>query len=230
MAKSKMKPPACEAVWELKLGQRIRFDKVWKIKADYVSPRDQIVWLKIEHRNLWVAASGGMHGSTKCNAAGCNEEEKQEHLVRCPTIRREFWDKVATLMGKLKMNAGSSDLKWLLGIKEDGVKVDKEEAAMIFWAWRNLYAEVTRARIEGKQLNLKTAYANFVRMAFTRVVAYGAKWYRWYSRQHYRTKAKSVPIRFRERKLIDSEATAEYTIAAPLQLEYRLLWPATRPP
>jgi hypothetical protein len=58
-----------------------------------------------------------MHGSTKCSAAGCNEEEKQEHLVRCPTIRREFWDKVATLMGKLKMNAGSSDLKWLLGIK-----------------------------------------------------------------------------------------------------------------
>ena len=40
------------------------------------------------------------------------------------------------------MNAGSSDLKWLLGIKEDGTKVDKEEAAMIFWAWRNLYAEV----------------------------------------------------------------------------------------
>jgi hypothetical protein len=67
-------------------------------------------------------------------------------------------------MGKLKMNAGSSDLKWLLGIKEDGTKVDKEEAAMIFWAWRNLYAEVTRARVEGKQLNLKMAYAHFVRM------------------------------------------------------------------
>ena len=70
------------------------------------------------------------------------------------------------------MNAGSSNLKWLLGIKEDSVKVDEEEAAMIFWAWRNLYAEVTRGRIEGKQLNLKTAYENFVRMAFTRVVAY----------------------------------------------------------
>ena len=98
MAKSKMKPPACEAVWEVKLGHRIRFDKVWKIKADYVSPRDQIAWLKIQHRNLWVAASGGMHGSTECSAAGCNEEEKQEHLVRCPTIKREFWSKVATLM------------------------------------------------------------------------------------------------------------------------------------
>ena len=134
-----------------------------------------------------MVASGGLHGSTKCSAAGCNGEETQEHLVRCPAIRSEFWDRVAALMGKLKMNAGSLDLKWLLGFKEDGIKVDKEEAAMIFWAWRNLYAEVTRARIEGKQLNLKTAYANFVRMAFTRVVAYGAKWYRWYSRQHYCT-------------------------------------------
>jgi hypothetical protein len=66
-------------------------------------------------------------------------------------------------------------VKWLLGIKEDGNNVDKEEAAMIFWAWRNFYAEVTRARIEGIQLNMKTAYENFVRMAFTRVVAYGAK-------------------------------------------------------
>ena len=141
-----------------------------------MSPRDQIAWLKIQHRNLWVAASGWMHGSTKCSAAGCNEEEKQEHLVRCPVIRSEFWDKVAALMGRLTMNAGSTDLKWLLGIKEDGIKVGKEEAAMIFWAWRNLYAEVTRARIEGKQLNLKTAYENFVRMAFTGVVAYGAKW------------------------------------------------------
>ena len=98
-----------------------------------------------------------MHGSTKCSAAGCNEEEKQEHLVRCPTIRREFWSKVATLMGRLKMDAGSSDLKWLLGIKGDDIKVDKEEAAVVFWAWRNLYAEITRARIhvEGKQLDLK---------------------------------------------------------------------------
>ena len=108
--------------------------------------------------------------------------------------------------------------------------VDKEEAAMIFWAWRNLYAEVTRARIEGKQLDPEAAYKNFVRMAFTRVVAYGAKWYRWFSRQRYRARAKAIPIRFRERKLITSEATAEYSLAAPLQLEYKRLWPTTGPP
>ena len=32
IAKSKMKPPACEAVWETKLAQKIRFDQVWKVK------------------------------------------------------------------------------------------------------------------------------------------------------------------------------------------------------
>ena len=58
----------------------------------------------------------------------------------------------------------------------------------------------------------------------------GTKWYRWYSRQHYKRESKSIPIRFRERKLIDSEATAEYSLAAPLQMEYRTLWPASRPP
>jgi hypothetical protein len=71
-----------------------------------------------------------------------------------------------------------------------------------------------------------------------RVVAYKAKWYRWYSRQRYKVKPKSIPIRFRERKLIDSEATrprratptAEYSLAAPLQMEYRKLWAASGQP
>ena len=84
--------------------------------------------------------------------------------------------------------------------------------------------------IDTDQVSIYHATPFFVRMAYTRIVAYGAKWYRWYSRQQHRTKAKSIPIRFRERKLIDSEATAEYTIAAPMQLEYKLLWPTTGPP
>jgi hypothetical protein len=49
-------------------------------------------------------------------------------------------------------------------------------------------------------------------------------------RQRYKVKPKSIPIRFRERKLIDSEATAEYSLAAPLQMEYKKLWPASGQP
>ena len=122
-----------------------------------------------------MAASGDREGCTALPNAVQQGATRKRNRSIWSDARSEFWDKVAALMGRLKMNAGSTDLKWLLGIKEDGMKVDKEEAAMLFWAWRNLYAEVTRVRIEGKQLNLKTAYENFVRMSFTRVVAYGAK-------------------------------------------------------
>jgi hypothetical protein len=71
-----------------------------------------VAWLRIQHRNLCVEASGETHESTKCSTRDYNEEEKQEHLVHCPVIRREFWDRIAALMGRLKIDAGSSDLKW----------------------------------------------------------------------------------------------------------------------
>jgi hypothetical protein len=48
-----------------------------------------------------------------------------------------------------------------------------EEAAMINWAWRALYAEVTRAHIDDKPLDINAAYARFVRLAHMRLQAYG---------------------------------------------------------
>jgi hypothetical protein len=45
------------------------------------------------------------------------------------------------------------------------------------------------------------AFANLVRMAYTRVKALSAKWYRWYSRQHRQKDAKVVPRKQREKKL-----------------------------
>ena len=46
---------------------------------------------------------------------------------------------------------------------------DAEEAAMINWAWRALYVEVTRAYIDDKPLDISAAYARFVRLAHLRV-------------------------------------------------------------
>ena len=48
-------------------------------------------------------------------------------------------------MSHLNMDAGNTSKKWLLGIKTDGSQVLREEAAIIFWAWRCLYAEVVGA-------------------------------------------------------------------------------------
>ena len=58
-AKVQMKKTAAEAVWTARHG-RVDFGKIWRIRADYVTPRDQVAWLKIMHRNLRVAASGGL--------------------------------------------------------------------------------------------------------------------------------------------------------------------------
>ena len=110
-----------------------------------MSPRDQVTWLKLQHRNLWVAASGGFQ-DTKCRVRGCRADENQEHLVLCPGIQKDFWVSVAILMSHLNMDVGNSSKKWLLGITGDGHQVSREEAAIIFWAWRCLYAEVVGAR------------------------------------------------------------------------------------
>ena len=55
-AKVQMKRPAAEAVWTTRLGW-IDFKTLWRIRADYVTPRDQVAWLKIMHLNLRVATS-----------------------------------------------------------------------------------------------------------------------------------------------------------------------------
>ena len=75
-------------------------------------------------------------------------------------------------MSHLNMHVGDSSKKWLLGINADGSQVSREEAAIIFWAWRCLYAEVVGARKENRCMTPTKAYANLVRMAYTRVKAW----------------------------------------------------------
>ena len=102
-------------------------------------------------------------------------EENIEHLVDCTLIRRGFWTKIEALMRALNMNPGCR-LFWLFGLKPSRNKwepADPEEAAMINWAWRALYAEVTRAHIDDKPLDISAAYARFVRLAHMRLQAYG---------------------------------------------------------
>jgi hypothetical protein len=98
----------------------------------------------------------------------------------------------------------------------DGSQVSREEAAISFWAWRCLYAEVVGARKDNRCMVSAKAYANLVRMAYTRVKAYGATVSgtggSWYSRQHRKKDAKVVPMKHRENKLITQEASVEYRI------------------
>ena len=55
-----MKTPPAEAVWKTRAGN-LPWPIIWRIRAEYVSPRDKITWMQVRHRTLWVATPGGMN-------------------------------------------------------------------------------------------------------------------------------------------------------------------------
>ena len=144
------------------------------------------------------------------------------HLAECNFINAGFWRRVKSLMHALGMRVGRGTEWQILGKVERGKYVDKEEAGVLFVAWRCLYAECVRARIEGKELNLKRAYARTVRLLLSRTKAYGQKWYHWYSRTRgIRTsKVKQVAKKHQKKKLINTKPDAGYTINQVLLNEY----------
>ena len=92
------------------------------------------------------------------------------HLAECDIIKNGYWDRIARLMRMLGMRVGTGSEWTILGKIARGKYADREEAGVLFIAWRWLYAEVVRARIEDKRLNLKKAYAHTIRLIISRVI------------------------------------------------------------
>ena len=137
-------------------------------------------------------------------------------------IKAEFWDRIATLFGKLGIPGGSGPRFWITGERADGKYVDVEGAGILFLAWRCLYAETVRARTNNESLKLKHAYARVVLMSISRFKAQGQKWYRWYSRTRgiSEPKVKKFQRRYRKRRLMKTTSTAEYEVSDVLLREY----------
>ena len=226
--KLKFKPPASQEAWKER-GIEVSWHKTWRMKPKYVAPRDLTVWLKIQHRNLWVAKSGGM-GDTKCLARGCGDEESQLHLIMCSVIKRDFWKVIIREMNELELlpdraadpGFGLTLQEWgsfLIAGQIENEPVNKEAAAFLCWAWRQLYAEVVSLRIADKRdLELGKAVWLTLRMAYSRVKAYGYKWLLWYARQRLwqEGKAKKMPEKHRTMALIEFGEEADYVISEKL--------------
>ena len=70
-----MKAPAAQEGWECRFPfKKFVWEQVWKLKAMYTSPRDVNTWLKLKHRNLYVAKSDGEWRmlSTFCRLEFCS--------------------------------------------------------------------------------------------------------------------------------------------------------------
>ena len=98
-----------------------------------------------------------------------------------------FWGEVEEYMESFGIKAENTETFWLTGAM-NGDTGSKEQAGIRAIAWRSLYAEVVRARIDKKLLHPQRAFFSFTRMVLSRVKAHGAKWRRWYNGQRFRSK------------------------------------------
>ena len=183
-------------------------------------PRDKTAQSQLKHRNLWVAKSGGC-ADTKCKAQGCSHEESQEHLWECQQIQRGFWEPLWGSLERMNLNPKKEATYAILGVT--GVRKDKsinrEEAGIIHMAWRTLYAQTVKTKLEGGYLDLPEALYKTLRLTLSRVKAYGHKWQAWYRRQAGRTKPKTFPEEHQQHALITLDDSANYVISDELLRE-----------
>ena len=218
LALRKMIPPACESAWQIRLPNvAIPWTKVWKIKSFYATPRDQFTWLRLMHRNLYTVGHRTDIDDNSCRA--CTVPENQLHLGTCDIICEEFWTPLLTLMDDLGFPTPVETERAsfvLLGVYQEAGKdptvVGPEQSGLMFIAWRCLYAEVVRSRVDERPLDLTAAYKRTMQVTITRLKAYGEKWKMWSQKNRHTSLKSAIPLDKQERKVIAQDILGDYTI------------------
>ena len=220
LTEKKQKKPASEERWK-DYGLNLRWEHTWELKSQYTTPRDTVALLQLQHRNLYVAKSLGL-ADQQCRAHGCGDTENQTHLFRCRKIQVGFWEPVNKAMKDLGFQGAENNETYWIGCQRTGgldEAVTREEYDMIAMAWRNLYAETVKARMDDKTLNLKRAIWTWARLVLSRVKAYGNKWHKWYVKQRLwqQKKTKTIPEQYRKYTLIEFGPQGDYYISSKLR-------------
>ena len=181
----------------------------------YASARDQFAWYKLRHRNLYVANRDTRIPDPTCLCCRLRPESML-HLAECTEIKDSFWEEIYGLMAKLGLKYERTSVFRVLGIMSGNETVDKEGAGLLALAWRCMYAEIVRARVEDTEPLLEKALKRTVSMMIGRVKAYGEKWRRWHLRNRNTTRNNIIPLRHRNYKMIEVEQDGTYCVAEEL--------------
>ena len=138
------------------------------------------------------------------------------HLAECDKIRRNFWDRIQTDMQDLGMPGPENTRTFLITGLVNEKAAGQDQAGMLMIAWRCLYAEVVKARLEGGNLNFDNAYRRVIEMTISRLQAHGTKWRRWYMPIRKTSRAQPFPEKHRTRILMKFEADAKYEVSDKL--------------
>jgi hypothetical protein len=133
-------------------------------------------------------------------------QDTEELLGQDPNRHAGSWDARTREHEDLPDHAG------LVNEKAAG----QDQAGMLMIAWRCLYAEVVKARLEGGNQNFDNAYRRVIEMTISRLQAHGTKWRRWYMSIRKTSKAQPFPKKHRTRILMKFEADATYEVSSKL--------------
>ena len=206
--------PASEKAWNERCNKELRWSEAWKAKSFFATPRDQLTWLKLQHRTLFTV--GHMRDrDTGCRA--CGEKENQLHLTECGVIRAEYWNHVIARLVDMGMEEPESKRDFLItGQLSDTSTMPNEFSGVISIAWRCLYAAITTARIEGDALDLRKAYQRCIEMIVSRLHAYGETWRRWCEEGVHMSRNRVIPPKHHNKSVLFSEWSGDYCIHCAL--------------
>ena len=114
-------------------------------------------------------------------------------------------------MRNLEMNPSSEAAYSILGIHR-GHRATKEELGVLQMAWRNLYAQSVKTKLEEGEMDLPLAVYKTWRLVLSRVQAHGNLWRRWFLKQTGHIRPKIFPLQHRKHKLIELDQEANYKV------------------
>ena len=212
-------PTSTEQEWQKRLTYTVDFTRVWAMNTFFLTPRDTVTWLKIQHRNLFTASRNDQTNGI-CRACGWTIEN-QLHLARCRIIKSHFWDRVIQLIKKVggeTPNAAAEHTEYiLLGRVSDTKHADQTAVGILALAWRILYAETVSAHIDKHNVDSCRALKRLATMLKERLTAYGEKWKSWCDTRVHTTKQNTIPIKYQERGIISQDIFGHYTINPEIQ-------------
>ena len=210
LAMRKFVVPASEKAWNDRRGKKLRWKEGWKLRSFYATPRDQVTWLKFQHRTLYTV---GHRTDVDNTCQACDERESQLHLITCGVIRAEFWDPVLNLLVGMGMSAPESVVDFLItGQLSDTETMHSDYAGVIFLAFRCLYAAVVNSRVEGTPIDLRSALRRMACMLVSRLNASGEKWKGWVQKGANKRRPHIIPPKHQSKGVIFTDEMGYYSV------------------
>ena len=165
-------PPNCQRAWNKRLRTKIPWKLVWRAVSTYFTThRDELTWIKLTHRALATANRFDPGAMCLCCRA---VPESMLHLCECDQLHTQYWDFFFNFIHHMGFNTPRNKAAFLATRRYTNTSVAPEEVIGIFSiAWRCLYAEITKTRLENHIFSLKNAKRRAVCLLHSRLTAYG---------------------------------------------------------